>query len=154
MLARIYGITVPPSPRNDLQFLFAPDTLKVRVNLGTPLTASGVAFIGNGQGPFLGRTLADDVVDVYREMIAGVLVEDATLGGFGIASVFGMPAFFPPGFNGSTNPLNNHLGDGVDYGTNGGSCGIAVTPVTFPYLPAPWDGQEVGNSYVVSPRHP
>ena len=64
--------------------------------------------------------------------------------------------FFPPALPGSTplTTLNNLLGDGCDYGVNGASAGMTVTPNTFPYLQTPWDGQEFSNDYFQSPRHP
>lgn len=156
----VYGVTVPPAPRNDLQFLFAPDTLKVTAINGagsTPLTASSHAFVFGPNTALDGRTLADDAVDIYLKAAAGVLVEDPSVGGpFGFASLFGMPSFFPPTLPGAASPttLNVLLGDGCDYGTDGSACGIHVMPTTFPYMPTPWDGQEVGNDYFQSPRHP
>ena len=99
------GVTVPPAPRNDIVsvFLTGLDGLNkpanvvpsemLRINLATPLTASPNrmgALAGDNGGFPNGRRLADDIVDIELQVVAGVLV---------------------PGFNKAP---NNLLTDGVD----------------------------------------
>jgi len=99
------GVTVPPAPRNDILsvFLTGLDGLNkpanvvpsemLRINLATPLTASPNrmgALAGDNGGFPNGRRLADDIVDIELQVVAGVLV---------------------PGFN---KQPNNQLTDGVD----------------------------------------
>ena len=69
LLHALYGLPVPPTPRTDLAVLL-PDTLKVR--LDTPvLLPTDAAFLGNPNGALLGRTIADDVVDIYLQAARG-----------------------------------------------------------------------------------
>ncbi len=89
----------------------------MRTNLATPLKPTDAGFVGNAQGLLLGRTLADDVVDIYLQAAAGVLIPG---GAFNV---------FP----------NNALGDGVDFA---GSVVQARTTLTFPYIGVPYDGSE------------
>ncbi len=102
----LYGIQVPPAPRNDIVTVFAtgvpglnqpPNVAPgemLRLNMTIPpagrpqrlgVLAGDVAGFPNG------RRLGDDVVDIELRVVAGVLVD-----GFDIAP-------------------NNRLGDGVDY---------------------------------------
>jgi hypothetical protein len=109
LLNAIYKIEVPPAPRVDLAVLL-PDTLKVRLDIA-PLKPTDPAFFGNPVGPLLGRTLADDVVDIYLRAAAGILTEK---------------------FNRAP---NNQLGDGVDFATS------AVRPLSsFPYMGTAYSG--------------
>src|SRR6266550_3674878 len=99
------GVTVPPAPRNDILsvFLTGLDGLNkppnvvpaemLRVNLATPVTATPNrmgALAGDNGGFPNGRRLADDIVDIELQVVAGVLV---------------------PAFN---KQPNNQLTDGVD----------------------------------------
>jgi hypothetical protein len=101
----IYGLSVPPAPRNDVVAVFAtgvpglnqpagvaPGEM-LRLNLTIPPAATpnrlGV-LAGDVAGFPNGRRLTDDVVDIEERVVAGVLVN-----GFNIAP-------------------NNQLGDGVD----------------------------------------
>ena len=107
LLHAIYGIDVPPTPRNDLVAIFLtgitglnkPQYVKpseeLRLNVATPVTASpnrmGVLG-GDNQGFPNGRRLGDDVIDIALQAVAG-----------------GTP--FTPAQNKSP---NNQLGDGVN----------------------------------------
>ncbi|MCI0411826.1 DUF4331 domain-containing protein, partial [bacterium] len=117
----IYGISVPPAPRNDLVSVFLTGVTGVnqpanvtagemiRLNMAIPPTQNpnrlGV-IAGDLAGYPNGRRLADDTVDISLRVVAGVLVS---------------------GFNVSP---NNQLGDGVD---------VNDVPFTsaFPYLGIP-----------------
>jgi hypothetical protein len=111
LLKALYNLPVPPAPRKDLAVLL-PDTLKVRLDIN-PLKADDAAFLGNAAGPLLGRTLADDVVDIYLQAAAGALVQKV-----------------PP------------LGDGVDWATSGVRIfkDQATGVQQFPYMGAPYSG--------------
>jgi len=105
LLSALFGIHVPPAPRQDLVTVFAtgvpglnqpagvaPGEM-LRLNLTIPPAASpnrGGVLAGDLAGFPNGRRLADDVVDAELRVVAGVLVD-----GFNIAP-------------------NNQLGDGVD----------------------------------------
>jgi Domain of unknown function (DUF4331) len=107
LLHAIYGIDIPPTPRNDLVAIFLtgisginkPAFVKpseeLRLNVATPVTASpnrmGVLG-GDNQGFPNGRRLADDVIDIALQAVAG-----------------GTP--FTPAQNKAP---NNQLGDGVN----------------------------------------
>ena len=105
LLHAIFGINVPPAPRNDIVSVFAtgvpglnqpagvsPGEM-LRLNMSIPPSARpkrmGV-LAGDVAGFPNGRRLADDVVDIELRVVAGVLVD-----GFNVAP-------------------NNQLGDGVD----------------------------------------
>jgi len=105
LLHALFGINVPPAPRNDLVTVFAtgvpglnqpagvsPGEM-LRLNMSIPPSATpnrlGV-LAGDLAGFPNGRRLADDVVDIELRVVAGVLVD-----GFNIAP-------------------NNQLGDGID----------------------------------------
>jgi hypothetical protein len=124
----LYGLDVPPAPRNDLVQVFLtgipganqpPNVVPaemIRLNVAVPVTASQNAnrlgVIAGDLGGFPnGRRLADDVVDISLRVIAGVLV---------------------PGFNKAP---NNALTDGVD--TND-----KPFLSTFPYTALPLQGFE------------
>src|SRR5262245_48579402 len=105
LLHALFGISVPPAPRNDLVAVFAtgvpglnqpanvaPGEM-LRLNMSIPPAAKPNRFgviAGDLAGFPNGRRLADDVVDIELRVVAGVLV---------------------PGFNVAP---NNQLGDGVD----------------------------------------
>ena len=122
----LYGIDVPPAPRNDLVQVFLtgvagknqpPNVVPaemLRLNVAVPVTAAAnvnrLGVIGGDLGGFPnGRRLADDVVDISLRVVAGVLV---------------------PGFDKSP---NNALTDGVD--TND-----KPFLSTFPYTALPLQG--------------
>jgi hypothetical protein len=103
----LYGVDVPPAPRNDLVQVFLtglpgknqpPNVVPaemIRLNVAVPVTATTnvnrLGAIAGDLGGFPnGRRLADDVVDISLRVVAGVLV---------------------PGYDKSP---NNVLTDGVD----------------------------------------
>ncbi|MBV9484243.1 MAG: DUF4331 domain-containing protein [Acidobacteria bacterium] len=94
ILKGVFGLKVPPAPRQDLLGVFVPDI--TRINLAIPPTpADRQNRLGPLRGddagwPVGGRRIGDDVVDIGFRALAGVLV---------------------PGFN--IFP-NNALGDGVN----------------------------------------
>jgi hypothetical protein len=105
LLHALFGINVPPAPRNDLVAVFATGVTglnqpagvapgeMLRLNLSIPPSAKPSRFgvlAGDVAGFPNGRRLADDVVDIELRVVAGVLVD-----GFNIAP-------------------NNQLGDGID----------------------------------------
>ena len=105
LLNALFGITVPPAPRNDLVAVFAtgvpglnqPANVSpgemLRLNMSIPPAKKPSRFgvlAGDLAGFPNGRRLADDVVDIELRVVAGVLV---------------------PGFDVAP---NNQLGDGVD----------------------------------------
>lgn len=127
LLNAIYGVPIPPTPRQDLVdalLLGVPGLNRpsgspvpsdmIRLNTSTAVCVSSCSTMGviggDNQGYPNGRRLTDDVIDISERVIAGVLV--------------GAP------YNGSP---NNALGDGVNgppYSFSG----------TFPYLATPLDG--------------
>ena len=126
LLKAIYGIDVPATPRNDLVAIFLtgipglnkPAYVKpseeLRLNVATPVTASpnrmGVLG-GDNQGFPNGRRLADDVVDIALQAVAG-----------------GTP------FTAAQNKApNNQLGDGVNVND-------VPFLATFPYVGLPASG--------------
>jgi len=126
LMTALYGISVPPAPRNDLVQVFLtglpganqpPNVVPaemIRLNVAVPVTAqpNRLGAIANDLGGFPnGRRLADDVVDISLRVVAGVLVE---------------------GFNKSP---NNALTDGVDANDK-------PFLSTFPYAPLPHQGFE------------
>lgn len=105
LLNLLYGISVPPPPRNDLVTVFLTGvpglnqpagvvgSEMLRLNMGIPPSASAnrLGVLGGDLAGFPnGRRLFDDVVDIAERVVAGVLV---------------------PGFD--IEP-NNRLGDGLD----------------------------------------
>ena len=113
LLKALYGLNPPPAPRTDLAVLL-PDTLKVRLDIA-PLKPTDAAFLGNAAGPLLGRTIADDVVDIYLQAAAGALVQTV-----------------PP------------LGDGVDFASSGVRIfqdQSSGTPL-FPFMGTPYSGMD------------
>ena len=122
----LYGVSVPPAPRNDLVAVFLtgvaglnqpPNVVPaemLRLNVAIPPATSpnrmGV-LAGDKAGFPNGRRLADDVVDIELQVVAGVLVS---------------------GFN--VNP-NNQLTDGVDANDK-------PFLSTFPYVALPSSGYD------------
>jgi hypothetical protein len=122
----LYGISVPPAPRNDLVQVFLtglpganqpPNVVPaemIRLNVAVPITAqpNRLGAIANDLGGFPnGRRLTDDVVDISLRVVAGVLV---------------------PGFN---KEPNNLLTDGVDANDK-------AFLSTFPYVALPHRGTD------------
>ncbi|HET7437039.1 MAG TPA: DUF4331 domain-containing protein [Thermoanaerobaculia bacterium] len=128
LMTLLYGVDVPPAPRNDLVQVFLtgipgatmpPNVTPaemLRLNVAIPTTATanvnrlGVIAGDNGGFPN-GRRLADDVVDIELRVVAGVLV---------------------PGYNKAP---NNALTDGVD-------ANESAFLSTFPYTALPHQGFE------------
>jgi len=128
LLKLLYGIDIPPTPRNDLVAIFLtgiaglnkpPFVLpseKMRLNLFTPPTPIGagnrMGLLGGETGGYPnGRRLIDDVVDITLQAAAG-----------------GTP--FTPAQNKAP---NNQLGDGVNQNDK-------PFTATFPYLASPHSG--------------
>jgi hypothetical protein len=126
LMKALYGLDVPPAPRNDLVQVFLtglpganqpPNVTPaemIRLNVAVPVTAqpNRLGAIANDLGGFPnGRRLADDVVDISLRVVAGVLV---------------------PGFNKAP---NNALTDGVDANDH-------PFLSTFPYVALPNQGFE------------
>jgi Domain of unknown function (DUF4331) len=122
----LYGVSVPPAPRNDLVQVFLtgipganqpPNVVPaemIRLNVAVPVTAqpNRMGVIGGDLGGFPnGRRLGDDVVDISLRVVAGVLVD---------------------GFNKSP---NNALTDGVNANDE-------AFLSTFPYVALPHQGFE------------
>jgi hypothetical protein len=128
LLNAIYGLTVPPTPRNDLVSIFLtgiaglnqPPLVQpaeiAHLNLATPVSGGpdrlGVLG-GDNQGYPNGRRLGDDVVDISLRAVAG-----------------GTP--FTPAQNVAP---NNQLGDGVDQND------MPFLP-NFPYVASPHQGTD------------
>jgi hypothetical protein len=126
LLNALYGLNVPPAPRDDLVTIFLtgitglnqPPNVQgaeiAHLNVAVPVTASpnrmGVLG-GDTQGYPNGRRLVDDVVDISLQAVAG-----------------GTP--FTPQFNVAP---NNQLGDGVD-------ANDVPFLTSFPYLAHPNSG--------------
>lgn len=126
LMTALYGISVPPAPRNDLVQVFltglpganqpanvVPAEM-IRLNVAVPVTAqpNRLGAIAGDLGGFPnGRRLSDDVVDIALRVVAGVLVT-----GFDKAP-------------------NNALTDGVDANDR-------AFLSSFPYAPLPHQGFE------------
>jgi hypothetical protein len=126
LMTLLYGISVPPAPRNDLVQVFLtglpganqpPNVVPaemIRLNVAVPVTAqpNRLGALASDAGGFPnGRRLTDDVVDISLRVVAGVLV---------------------PGFDKSP---NNALTDGVDANDH-------AFLATFPYTALPNQGFE------------
>ncbi len=124
LMTALYGVSVPPPPRNDLVQVFLtglpganqpPNVVPaemIRLNVAVPVTAqpSRLGALAGDLGGFPnGRRLADDVVDISLRVVAGVLVT---------------------GFNKAP---NNALTDGVDANDE-------AFLSTFPYVALPHQG--------------
>ena len=143
LLAAVFGITVPPAPRNDLVAIFAtgipvnpitgPNYTTflsdgtaheyLRLNVAVPITAianiNRLGLLGGDVAGFPnGRRVHDDVTDIALRAVAG-----------------GTP------FTPATNvPPNNTLGDGVSFNPEG------PLLTRFPYLLPPNQGNQPRNS--------
>lgn len=128
LMTLLYGLSVPPAPRNDLVQVFLtgipganqpPNVVPaemLRLNVAVPVTASSsvnrMGVIGGDLGGFPnGRRLADDVVDIALRVVAGVLV------------------------SGFDKEPNNQLTDGVDANER-------AFLSSFPYAALPHQGFE------------
>lgn len=126
LMTALYGISVPPAPRNDLVQVFLtglpganqpPNVVPaemIRLNVAVPVTdnPNPLGALANDLGGFPnGRRLGDDVVDIALRVVAGVLVS---------------------GFNKAP---NNALGDGVNANDKSFLS-------TFPYVALPHQGFE------------
>jgi hypothetical protein len=124
LMTALYGVSVPPAPRNDLVQVFLtglpganqpPNVVPaemIRLNVAVPVTAqpNRLGALADDLGGFPnGRRLADDVVDISLRVVAGVLVT---------------------GFNKAP---NNALTDGVDANDE-------AFLSTFPYVALPHQG--------------
>jgi hypothetical protein len=78
ILNGVFGLTVPPTPRNDLLGVFVPDITRIDLTIPpTPLAQQnrlGPLGGDNAGWPFGGRRPNDDVVDIGLRALAGVLV--------------------------------------------------------------------------------
>jgi hypothetical protein len=126
LMNALYGIDVPPAPRNDLVQVFLtglpganqpPNVVPaemIRLNVAVPVTAQPNrlgALAGDLGGFPNGRRLGDDVVDISLRVVTGVLV------------------------NGYDKSPNNALTDGVDSNDK-------TFLSTFPYVALPHQGFE------------
>jgi hypothetical protein len=123
LLNALYGISVPPAPRNDLVAVFLTgvagltqpaggtpnEMLRLNVSIAPSTNPSRLGVLAGDLAGFPnGRRLADDVTDIELRAVAGVLVT-----GFNIAP-------------------NNRLGDGVDFNDR-------TFLKEFPYVARPFD---------------
>ena len=94
ILNGVFGLKVPPAPRNDLLGVFVPDITRIDLTIDPTAMANqnrlGPLAGDNAGWPFGGRRPIDDVVDIGFRALGGVLVP-----GFGVAP-------------------NTQLGDGVN----------------------------------------
>ncbi len=78
ILNGVYGLTVPPTPRNDLLGVYVPDITRIDLTIA-PVPLAKQSRLGPLGGdtagwPFGGRRPNDDVVDIGLRALAGVLV--------------------------------------------------------------------------------
>jgi len=82
ILNGVFGVKVPPAPRNDLLGVYVPDITRIDLTIApTPLASqSRLGPLGgdNAGWPFGGRRIGDDVVDIGFRALAGVLVPGFT----------------------------------------------------------------------------
>jgi hypothetical protein len=82
VLKGVFGLNVPPAPRNDLLGVFVPDITRVDLTIApTPFASQnrlGPLGGDNAGWPFGGRRPIDDVVDIGFRALAGVLVPGFT----------------------------------------------------------------------------
>ncbi|HKQ56649.1 MAG TPA: DUF4331 family protein [Candidatus Eisenbacteria bacterium] len=105
LLTLLYGISVPPTPRNDIVAVFATgvaglnqpagvtpgEMLRLNMAIAPATNPKRLGVLAGDLAGFPnGRRLGDDIVDIELRVVAGVLV---------------------PGFD---NAPNNQLGDGID----------------------------------------
>ena len=137
LLTAIYGLNVPPAPRNDLVTIFltgipnlnqppnvtASEMLRLNTSIGPSASPNRMGVLGGDNAGFPnGRRLIDDVVDIAFQAMAG-----------------GTP------FTAELNVApNNQLGDGVNQNDK---------PFLghFPYLASPSAGSDYGGPAPVGP---
>jgi len=94
ILGGVFGLKVPPAPRNDILGVFVPDITRMDLTIAPTAMANqnrlGPLAGDNAGWPFGGRRPIDDVVDIGFRALGGVLVP-----GYGVAP-------------------NTQLGDGVN----------------------------------------
>ncbi len=78
VLKGVFGLSVPPAPRNDLLGVFVPDITRIDLTI-PPVPQDRQNRLGplggdNAGWPFGGRRIGDDVVDIGFRALAGVLV--------------------------------------------------------------------------------
>lgn len=82
ILNGVFGLPVPPAPRNDLLGIFVPDITRIDLTIPpTPLANQnrlGPLGGDNAGWPFGGRRPNDDVVDIGFRALAGILVPGFT----------------------------------------------------------------------------
>jgi len=82
ILNGVFGLSVPPAPRNDLLGVYVPDITRVDLTIAPTALASqsrlGPLGGDNAGWPFGGRRIGDDVVDIGFRALAGVLVPGFT----------------------------------------------------------------------------
>ncbi len=125
LLTALYGLKVPPAPRNDIVQVFLtgvpglnqpPNVVgseQLRLNVAIPPTATpnSLGVLAKDVAGFPnGRRLKDDVIDIELRVVAGILVD------------------------GTVAP-NNVLGDGVDAPARSSEFTSA-----FPYMVTPYSG--------------
>ncbi len=78
ILKGVFGLNIPPAPRNDLLGVFVPDITRIDLTIPpTPLAQQnrlGPLGGDNAGWPFGGRRPNDDVVDIGLRAIAGAVV--------------------------------------------------------------------------------
>ncbi len=129
LLTALYGIKVPPAPRNDIVTIFltgipglnqpknvvASEQLRLNVAIKPTATPNRLGLLGGDTGGFPnGRRIGDDVIDIELQAVAGATP-------------------FTPDFA-KLSP-NNVLGDGVDAPAR-----ASELTTTFPYLVTPYSG--------------
>ena len=136
LLNLLYGIEVPPTPRDDLVAIFltglpglnqppgvtASEQLRLNVAVPPSSTEHPLGVVGGDSAGFPnGRRLADDVADIALQAVAGVVYP-----------------LFHPEFTPA--PLADKLGDGVDKNDK-------PFMAQFPYVPPPHQGFDHGHGH-------
>lgn len=136
LLNALFGIRVPPAPRNDLVAVFATgvpglnqppnvapgEMLRLNMAIAPAAKPSRLGVLAGDLAGFPnGRRLTDDVVDIELRVVAGVLVD-----GFNVAP-------------------NNQLGDGVDAND------MPFLP-RFPYVAPPQNPRAHQHHVLAEPR--
>ncbi|HEX2914395.1 MAG TPA: DUF4331 domain-containing protein [Chloroflexia bacterium] len=135
LLKALYGLNVPPAPRNDILMVFAQgvkglnqpanvvpsEQLRLNVAIKPSANPNRMGVLGGDLAGFPnGRRLTDDVVDAELQVVAGVLVD---------------------GYNKAP---GNVLGDGVD-------APAGQLMGTFPYQALPYSAYYVNPGKTVNP---
>ena len=82
ILNGVFGLKVPPAPRNDLLGVYVPDITRIDLTIA-PMPLASQNRLGplggdNAGWPFGGRRIGDDVVDIGLRALAGILVPGFT----------------------------------------------------------------------------